>query len=451
MSKLKSNIYLKLGTIFLLVMALMIPASMIKGLIKEREHVQSDAFKEVSSKWSRGQTITGPFLSVPYERITTNKNNSYASPVKKKSWAHFMPSELNINGTLTPEKRYRGIYEVVVYESALVISGKFDKLDFEELDIDTSSLLYEKATLNIGINDLKGLEKQVNLNWNNNNVLFNPGVTTTDLVHSGINAPITLSKNADATYSFKVEIDLKGSQHLYFTPLGKTTDVKLTSNWTTPSFTGDFLPDEREISESGFSSHWNILHLNRNFPQSWIGSTYKIKDSTFGTDLLLPVDNYKKTYRVARYAILFLVLTFMTFFFVEVFNKEFIHPIQYLLVGLAITIFYILLTSFSEHFGFNMAYLTSSVLTLFLISFYTGAILKSMKIRALIMGILLTLYIFIFSIIQMEDYALLLGSIGMFMILAVVMFFSRKIDWYSIKLGSNKNKPDDNNIDFTVS
>ena len=176
--------------------------------------------------------------------------------------------------------------------------------------------------------------------------------------------------------------------------------------------------------------------MNRNFPQEWIGDKYDINSSSFGTDLLLPVDNYKKSYRVARYAILFLVLTFITFFFVEIMKKVFIHPIQYLLVGIAIIVFYTLLLSLSEHIKFNLAYIVASILTISLVSLYTIAILKSKQIGFLIFEILLIMYSFIFTIIQLEDYALLIGSLGMFTILGIVMYYSRKIDWYKIKLGA---------------
>ena len=217
-------------------------------------------------------------------------------------------------------------------------------------------------------------------------------------------------------------------------PFGKTTDVNLQSGWTTPSFNGEYLPDSRKISELGFDANWNILHLNRNYPQIWIGSNYKVNNSSFGTDLLLPVDNYKKSDRVAKYAILFLGLTFLVFFFVEILNKIFIHPIQYLLVGIALVVFYTLLLSFSEHMIFNIAYWLASILTLSLITFYSWGVLKSKKLAIMVLGILFIMYSFIFTIIQLEDYALLIGSIGIFIILTIVMYYSRGIDWYNIKL-----------------
>lgn len=440
MKKLKTNIYFKIGVIILLILILMIPTSMVENLIHEREGVQASAIDEVSSKWGRGQTISGPYISIPFDKYVNkyNKKDSINEIIKIKQWAHFLPETLDISGNIKPEKRNRGIYEVVVYESNLKIDGNFENFDFKKLEIDRKDVHFDKATINIGINDLKGIEKQVSISWNNDDISFNSGTSTQEIISSGINAIVPITNDSTQTYSFSTEIDLKGSQYLYFTPVGKTTDVRMKSNWTTPSFTGTYLPDDRTVSNEGFESKWNILHLNRNYPQEWIGSSYNIGMSTFGTDLLLPVDNYKKSYRVARYAVLFLGLTFLTFFFVEVTRKVFIHPIQYLLVGIAIIVFYILLLSFSEHITFNLAYIIASILTLALVSFYTTAILKSKQIGFLIFGILLIMYSFIFTIIQLEDYALLIGSSGMFIILCIVMFYSRKIDWYNINLGDKE-------------
>ncbi|RKS42561.1 inner membrane protein [Gillisia mitskevichiae] len=441
MKKLKSNIYFKIGIIIFLILVLMIPTSMVENLIHEREQVQSSAIDEVSSKWGKGQTISGPFISIPFDKYVNkyNKKDSVNEIIKIKQWAHFLPEKLNISGIIQPEKRNRGIYEVVVYESKLKIEGNFDNIDFKNLDIDKKDVHFDKATLNIGINDLKGIEKQVSIKWNNQNISFNSGTSTKEIISSGINAVVPIANDSMQTYLFSTEIDLKGSQYLYFTPVGKTTDVRIKSNWTTPSFTGTYLPDDRTVTDDGFDSKWNILHLNRNYPQEWVGSKYNIDISTFGTDLLLPVDNYKKSYRVARYAILFLALTFLTFFFVEIMRKVFIHPIQYLLVGMAIIVFYVLLLSFSEHITFNFAYIIASILTLSLVSLYTMAILKSKQIGFLIFGILFIMYSFIFTIIQLEDYALLIGSSGMFIILCIVMYYSRKIDWYNINLDEKES------------
>lgn len=438
MKNLKSNIFFKIGMIVVITLILLIPTALIQQLIKEREYVKEDAISEVSSKWGSGQTITGPFVSIPYDKYVKRAlTDSTSKIVVVKEWANFLPEDLKINGDIQSDKMKRGIYEIVVYESLLDISGSFTSFDFKSLGIERENVHFDKAILNLGISDLKGIETQVALDWNKEEVLFNSGISSNDVISVGINANVSVDKDSLMESEFKLKLNLKGSQYLYFVPMGKTTDIVINSDWTTPSFTGEYLPDDREVNDSGFVAKWNVLNLNRNYPQSWINSEYNVDNTTFGTDLLLPVDDYKKSYRVARYSILFIVLTFMVFFFVEVMNKVFIHPIQYLLVGISLVVFYTLLLSFSEHMLFNWAYLLATVLTLTLITGYTAAILKSAKLSLLVSGVLTILYTFIFTIMQLEDFALLIGSIGIFLILAIVMFFSRKIDWYNIKIGKD--------------
>jgi inner membrane protein len=437
---LKNNIYFKIGTIVVIALLLLIPTSMIKILIHEREAIQREAIREVSSKWAEEQTISGPFISIPYYRYVKeiSAKDSTEQIVQIKDYIHILPSELKISGNLNPEKRQRGIYEIVVYNSKLEIDGIFNNLDIKALEIEPENILYDKAEFVVGINDLRGIEKEVNLSWNNDKISFNPGVSSNDIVSSGINALININPNDSSSYNFNLSLDLKGSQLLYFTPVGKVTDIDLVSDWANPSFNGAFLPDTREVTTKGFTANWNILHLNRNYPQIWTSNRYSISESSFGIDLLLPVDNYQKTYRSIRYAILFIAFTFLVFFFIEVFKKVFIHPIQYILVGVSLIVFFTLLLSISEHLNYNFSFIISAIATLALIAGYVRAILSSTKLALLISGILTVLYAFIFVIIQLQDYALLIGSIGIFVILGLVMYFSRKIDWYSLKLGETK-------------
>jgi inner membrane protein len=436
MKNLKNSILFKLFTIFVLVLLLLIPTALIKGLIGDRENTQNEAIREVSSKWAESQTVSGPFISIPFYKFIKEpaKKDTPERIIQIKDYIHILPTQLKIAGNLQPEKRNRGMYEIVVYNSKLSISGVFNTLDLKTLDIDPKNILFDKAEFIVGINDLRGIEKQVVLNWNQTNCYFNSGVTSNDVIESGINAKVSLDPSDKIQYQFNLDLDLKGSQFLYFTPVGKITDVNLTSSWKNPSFNGSFLPDTRTISQNGFSANWNILHLNRNYPQIWIGNVHKIENSNFGIDLLLPVDNYQKSYRSIEYAILFIGFTFLVFFFIEVLYKRFIHPIQYLLVGISLIIFYTLLLSISEHLVFNLAFILAAIATLLLITTYIQAILKSKNLTILIFGILLVLYSFIFIIIQLQDYALLIGSIGIFIILSLFMYFSRKIDWYKLNL-----------------
>jgi len=442
MKGLKYNIYFKVATIIFIGLVLLIPTSMIEGLIFERENTQKEAISEVSSKWANEQTISGPFVSIPYYKYIKefSKKDSVNKIVQVKEYIHILPTELKITGKINPELRNRGIYEIVVYNSKINVSGKFKELNLSEFDIPEKDILFDKARLSVGIDDLRGIEKGVQLDWNNQKSSFNPGVVSNDIINSGINATVDVKSNDSLSHTFSFDLDLKGSQLLYFTPVGKVTDITVTSPWKNPSFNGAFLPDSRTISDAGFKANWNVLHLNRNYPQMWIGNSYSIKESSFGIDLLLPVGNYQKTFRSIRYAILFIGFTFLTFFFIEVLNRVFIHPIQYILVGIALIVFYTLLLSISEHLAFNLAFIMAALATLLLIAGYVKAILKSNALTYLLTGILLILYSFIFVIIQLQDFALLIGSIGIFIILGLVMYFSRKIDWYNLNLKETEKK-----------
>ena len=439
MSRIKNNLYFKIGGIVLIALLLLIPTGMIKSIIYEREQTQREAIDEVSEKWGGAQTLQGPVLTIPYTRYVKeiDKATGKETLVQITERLHVLPSKLDIQASVKPDLRHRGVYEIVVYNSALHVSGAFTKLDFKDLEAKGHSFKFNEATLNAGIDDLRGIEKQIELNWEGKKLPFNPGVSNQDIFYSGINSKVSISPTDDHLYRFSFDIELKGSQQLYFTPVGKETDVVLNSDWQTPKFDGAFLPDQHKTDKAGFKAHWNILNLNRNYPQSWTGSSYKLRDSSFGVDLKLPVDNYQKSHRSIHYAILFIGLTFLVFFFIEIFQSSGIHPIQYILVGIALVVFYTLLLSISEHIRFNYAFILSALATVALISLYVRAILRSLKMSLFIAGLLSMLYIFIFVIIQLEDLALLIGSIGVFIILGLVMYFSRKIDWYNI--GQDKN------------
>lgn len=439
MKNLKSNIYLKIGALVLITLLLLIPKSMITSLIHEREYRQDHAIREVSSKWAEAQTIVGPLVSLPFYRHTKDSDGKIIST--NKEYIHILPNHLEIDGAILPEKRHRGIFEIVVYNSKVNIKGTFTPIELNVLKIDPSNVLWNEAEFVVGIHDLRGIEKQIDLKWNDKSYSFNPGVSSSDIVHSGINTRVSLDKSDSTNYTFEMDLELKGSQLLYFTPVGKVTDVKIKSDWANPSFNGAFLPDSSSINDKGFFANWNVLHLNRNFPQRWIGSQYNISNNSFGIDLILPIDNYQKSYRASNYAILFIGFTFIAFFFMEIMNRIFIHPIQYILVGISLIVFYTLLLSFSEHMFFNLAFIISAVATVLLISLYCKAILKSTKLSIFIAGLLTVLYTFIYVIIQVQDFALLIGSIGLFIIIGGVMYYSRKIDWYNLNDNVEDTKP----------
>lgn len=432
-------IFIKALVVGFLILALLIPTAMISGLISERESTQQAATQEVSSKWGDRQTITGLVLTLPYYAYARDTANRLIRTVE---YAHFLPNLLNIKGKIQPEKRYRGIFEVVVYKSDLQFSGNFKNLELAKLNIDPKDVLWEKAFVGLGISDLRGVKEQVKIKWNGSENLFNAGLETNQVIESGISANVPIRPDSvSQIFDFQFDLKLNGSYWLYFAPVGKESIVDLNSDWASPSFSGSFLPDERQVSEKGFTAHWKVLHLNRNFPQQWLGNAQNITGASFGVDLILPADSYQQTTRSVKYAIMFLALTFTVFFFMEVLNGKFVHPIQYILVGLALCIFYVLLLSLSEHLGFSVAYWLASGAVVSLITFYARYVLQNNLLTGVLSGVLLILYGFLFVILQLEDYSLLFGSIGLFLALALVMFFSRKIDWYKIGL-ERLNKQD---------
>jgi inner membrane protein len=346
---------------------------------------------------------------------------------------HVLPDELNVNGKVKPETRKRGLFEVVVYQSDLDLNATFTNLHLDKLNVPLEQVELKKAFISLGISDLKGLSEQVKINVNDSSFICNPGVPSNDIIESGLHVVVPLSYEQQKL-NISCKLDLKGSQELLFVPIGKETQVDLVSNWKDPSFSGEFLPHTRNVTKDGFTARWKVLNLNRNYPQEWTGERY-VGSSSFGVDMKMPVDVYQKSMRVAKYAMLFIVLTFLVLFFVEILNKILIHPIQYILVGIALVLFYVLMLAFSEQIYFDYAYLLAAIMTIGLIYFYARAILRSRNLGMLTAAILAILYLFIFVLIQMQDYALLFGSIGVFLILGVTMYFSRKVDWFELKKG----------------
>jgi inner membrane protein len=419
----KSKLLVKGLLIGLLVLLLLIPAYFVQNVISEREARQKEAFTEVSSKWAGRQNITGPVLVMPYnETITGDKGQ----PVVFKKLAYVLPDNLKIEATVNPEERHRGIYQVMLYSSMIKMSGKFNPIPLQQLKIEPASILWNEAYVIMGLADSKGLKEEIKITWNDSTITLNPSSVDNGVLKEGFTAPVTISP--DQSIQFTSTISMNGSEQLLFTPVGKETTVKLSSAWPDPSFTGGQLPDHI-ISDTGFVATWKSLAHTRNFPQAWKENTYNLQSASFGADLFIPVNGYQKTMRSVKYAILCIILTFSAFFIIETVNKKSVHPFQYALIGLALILFYTLLLSFSEYTGFNAAYIIASAATVGLIAWFVKGILQSSKLTIILGVVLALMYSYIFTILQLQDYSLLLGSIGLFLTLAVIMHFSKKIQW----------------------
>ena len=409
----------------ILILLMMIPSIYVMNLVEERQGYQQDAINEVSETWSLPQTISGPFLIIPYTQETiTEKKETIVS----ESSMILLPENLNIGGELEPVIKHRGIYKVALYRSTLQIGGDF-KLNEIVAGVG-QTIHWNRAQLCLGISDSRGIENQLSATVNGQQTAFDAGMPANKLAVKGAHAAIAIDENRIAdTLAFSLTVNLRGSASLHILPLGKTTNFSLQSNWSSPGFTGKFLPDY-QLSENGFDANWKVLHFNRDFPQVWQSQSYDADACAFGVSLVQPVDNYDRTLRSVKYTILFVGLTFAFFFLFELLMNYKVHPVQYVLIGLALVIFFTLLLSISEVLGFNVAYLISASAITLLITFYAKSIFSTWKNAALAGGFLAMLYAYIFILIQLEDAALLAGSIGLFIILAAAMYFSRKINWY---------------------
>jgi inner membrane protein len=378
-------------------------------------------------QWGGKQVVAGPVLNVPFSVTEPGENNQGTR--ERQGVAHFLPETCKTEGVLMPETRKRGIYKVVVYEGKLRLKGTFEKPDVSRLDLQNANYNWSAAYFTIGVSEMRGIKNLPELVVNGQQCKVEPGVADTDLFQSGITVKAG-SLDMKQPMNFEIELVLNGSEDLSVEALGKTSEVTMKSDWPDPGFTGGFLPANRQVTARGFTADWLVTHLNRNFPQQWIDRKYDIHEAKFGVELLIPVDHYQKSMRSVKYAILFIALNFLIFIFIEIKSKTRIHPFQYSLVAFALLVFYVLLTSIGEQIGFNLAYLVSAIAVTVLITWYAFSILRNMRMVAWVTLLQTGLYLFLFTILQLQDYALLAGSIGLFVILIIIMRASQQIKWY---------------------
>jgi inner membrane protein len=408
----------KMAVLAVLGLMLLIPLEMVKDVIKERAAYADEVKAEIGNLWATSQTITGPVLNVPGSKKISDDGAIATTTL------HILPEELDIVASVTPEIRYRGIYETVVYDSEVKISGRFQP---EGADANSDYTFdWSRAYFSLGVSDNKGLKDQVVFRSGDRSVEAEPGTVQADVFQKGISFRLPGDNINSFAGTFDISLKLKGSEGIYFSPVGKTTRVTLTSPWNAPSFQGNFLPSEREITEEGFSASWVVTHLNRSFPQAWTGSGYSPESDSFGAELMLEVDHYTKTERSAKYGLLFIALTFFVLIMVEVRTSQNISIFYYVLTGFALIIFFSLMSALSEHVGFSPAYLISSAATIALLSLFFRSLLQKAWIVLVVSGMLTVLYSFIFVLLALKDYAYLAGNIGLFILLAVLMLVSSK-------------------------
>jgi inner membrane protein len=419
----------------LLVLLLQIPILLIYNVTSERRTRQQEATREVTSKWGKEQSLAGPRIVIPYlEHRNEPTPEGESSTRTEVSYGHFLAERLAISGRTETHLRYRGIFEVPVYRLTLELRGTFAEPDFSEWGVRPEDILWDRAHLSVNISDARAIQNAAVLSWNGENLPFHPGSGESGGDLPGIHASLRERLKGTA-FDFQFPLELNGSGAVFFSPFGKQTTVDLQSNWPHPSFQGNWLPAERAVTDRGFEATWNIPFLGRGFPQKWTRRTApsSTPPSRFGLTLATPVDPYRMVERSVKYAILFLALTFTTLWLYEVLSGLRIHTLQYLLMGVGMGLFYLLVLSLSEHLGFGPAYILASASTVVLLVSYSLSVLGKPRGAALMAVILGLLYGYLYVLLRNQDYALLVGSVGLFLALAVTMYLTRNLDWRALK------------------
>ena len=428
----------KIIMVGILALVLLIPLAFVSNLIFERAERQKAVVSEINNKWGEDVYFYGPVLKVPYtqyyETKLVDEKTKKVTIQRSESteFAYFFPDQLNADLNVNTQQKNRSNYESVVYTSKMDFKGNYSFPSFDSQAIPKENIHFNKASIIIKTNTIKSITGSITISINGKKHTFEPVQNTSerDTVATFETSSFDINNAfAEGPAAFNLNINYKGSEQIRIVPIGKMTQAKMTSNWPSPSFDGNFLPETNTITDEGFSAFWKVSHLNRPFAQQHFGTLPNLSEYSFDVKFLIPVDQYQQNERAAKYGFLVIGLTFLVFFLIQSVSKINIHVFQYSMIGLALVMFYTLLISITEHSSFMLAYLIAGLSVVAMITLYSVSILKDRKFAGFIAIALSALYTFIYVIIQLENYALLVGSIGLFLILGAVMYFSRKIEW----------------------
>ena len=437
------SLAIKLGAIALLILLLLIPLLMIGGVISDRQQLRDGVLDDIARSSSFSQQLSGPLLVVPYRKtvriwkLNEKTNERYQEPSEESGRLYFLPERFELNGNVSTELRARGIYEARLFHADNRISGHFSIPEQLGIRQDFADYQFDRPYLAVGISDIRGIENALQLEFGTQRLDFVPGSQVGWLgegVHVNLPA-LDASKVTELPFAF--DLRLQGTGQLQVTPVGKTSQVSLAANWPHPSFIGNYLPAQREITAEGFTAQWQTSFFSTNLQEALdncvaFARCEAFKGRSFGVSFIDPVDQYLKSERAIKYALLFIVLTFAGFFLFEVLKSLAVHPVQYALVGVALAFFYLLLLSLSEHLGFALAYLLSASACVLLIGFYVCHVLRSVAHGLGFSAGLAALYGLLYGLLSAEDYALLMGSLLLFGLLGVFMVLTRRLDWYGV-------------------
>jgi inner membrane protein len=451
----KVTFLIKIGAVGIVALLLLIPLSMIKNLVKERSAYRHEAMDSVALSWAKSQTLIGPILVIPYVESSTiqewneKKRVEITRTVSYQRYLYLPPEELNVHSAIETEERYKGIYTFPVYRTKTQLAGTFEIAGVKALLEKENIQFTQNPYLVMGISDPRGIRSVPSMLWDNESVAFAPGCPN-NILSDGIHAalPKFTAESEGKKVAFQYDLNLQGMGHFKVAPVGRSVSIDYTSNWPHPSFSGPYPTAESHIDESGFTSSWEISHFATNLGEAFgtdtAASFQELSTKAVGVQLINPVDVYQITDRSLKYGFLFVALTFIVFFLFEILKRLKIHPVQYGLVGIALALFFLLLLSLSEHIRFALAYLIAAGSCIGLLTYYVAYVLGSL-VRAGGFGLLLTtIYATLYTLLQLEDLALLTGSVLLFLVLTVIMIITRKFDWYRLA-SSQENSADEAN------
>ena len=432
-----------------LVLILLVPLTMFRILITERSRTANFAEADIMEAWGSELLVAGPVIAVPgirtEERRTRTDDGERIEIITRPFTLMIAPQELDIRADFITEIRRRGIFSVPLFSGSLGFQGFFNPASALSSLLPNEEVFFDQAELIIALSSQKGIRRIDRSEWAGTELFFQPGnhrlpiarqamsssARQGDFLWSGIHDILTGFENIES--AFDISIAIQGGRMLRFLPVGQNTHVRVFADWPSPSFQGSFLPGSSNISESGFDAVWDISYLSRDIPLHWKSVENDYHDyyaSFFGLNFFRAIDTYSLNTRAVKYAVLFLVVPFLTFFLLEIFAKKRIHPVPYLLSGIANVIFYLLLLSLSEQMQFYQAYLIASVAVVVLLTFYSRSLLASWS-KSWYMGLVgLLSYLLLYAVLNAESYALLIGSIMAFVVIALVMYLTRRLDWY---------------------
>lgn len=420
----------KFIVICILILALMIPLLFVWALASDRKAYSNRAVNEVSKSWSGEQVFRGPLIIVPVKKKQITRRNREEVLTEVTKYAVLLPEDLDISVDVETTERKRGIFKIPVYRSKVAFKGRFGEADLKRIERESNEIVWQDAFLATMISDVRGIKKTAQITLGNLTEKFRPGLGGGIRSEKGIHVPLS-EEMIKAGFPFDFALDVNGSKAISFIPAGGETKLAAKSNWPHPSFDGSFLPETREISDSGFSATWAIPKLARGEQQSFIVNNVRglMQPNVFNIRFYQPVSYYNLVDRSLKYAIGFISIIFLSVFVLEILARKRFHWIQYVFVGLALIIFYLVLLGLSEHIGFEWAYGLAAAATAILVGLYCRSAFQSFAKGATIFGVIATIYGLLYMLLRAEDYAMLIGSIAAFCLLSIVMYATRNVDW----------------------